>query len=251
MSARRTNLPFAFRILVATALVASPFTTARATTAPAADHAPGAVPSEPAQARAGATADTTVAPSPNAPGAGVQPRLSSADGAGASESFHDAARSRQIPAGDAPAGTVQVVVYKSKRTLALYRDGIFGKEYRIVLGLQPDGPKRHEHDARTPEGLYRVVGKRPHERWQHFLALDYPNAHDRRAYAAAVLAGTIPDEDGAPFGIGGAIGIHGSDREEEQAAGDDWTKGCIAMSPADVAELDAAVPVGTMVWIVK
>ncbi len=176
---------------------------------------------------------------------------SPAGSAGARASGHDAARSGPATAIDAMAGAAQIVVYKSKRTLALYRGGIFEKEYRVVLGLQPDGRKRHEHDARTPEGRYRIVASRPHERWQRFLALDYPNADDRKSYAAEVRAGTIPDEEGAPFGIGGAIGIHGSDREDDQAAGKDWTKGCIAMSAADVEELVEAVPVGTTVWIVK
>lgn len=165
-------------------------------------------------------------------------------------SLHDAARRRTMRP-DELASPVQVVIYKSKRTLALYRAGVFDREFRIVLGLQPEGRKRHEHDARTPEGLYRIVGIRRHERWQHFLELDYPNADDRRSYAGGIRAGTIPDDDGAPFAIGGEIGIHGNDRAEEQAAGRDWTKGCIAMSAVDIEQVAAEVPVGTPVWIVK
>lgn len=146
---------------------------------------------------------------------------------------------------------VQIVVYKSRRSLALYRAGTFEIEYPVVLGLAPVGRKRHAHDARTPEGLYRVVGKRAHDRWQYFLALDYPNANDRRSYGEELRGGTIPDEDGEPFGIGDAIGIHGNDRPAEQAAGVDWTKGCIALKAADIAELVPKVPVGAPVWIVE
>jgi murein L,D-transpeptidase YafK len=146
---------------------------------------------------------------------------------------------------------VQVVVYKSKRLLSVYRDGVFQKEYRVVLGLVPDGRKRHASDARTPEGLYRVAGKRRHERWQHFLALDYPNAKDRAQYDSEVRRGAIPDDGGKPFGIGGDIGIHGNDRVAEQTAGIDWTKGCIAMSAADIQEINETVPVGAPVWIVQ
>jgi murein L,D-transpeptidase YafK len=146
---------------------------------------------------------------------------------------------------------VQVVVYKSRRLLAVYRNGAFEKEFRVLLGLAPDGHKRHAGDARTPEGRYRVTGKRRHDRWQHFLALDYPNARDRELYHAAVGRGAIPQENGKPFGIGGDIGIHGNDREEEQAAGIDWTKGCVAMSAADIDSLNALVPAGTEVWIVE
>lgn len=148
-------------------------------------------------------------------------------------------------------GQVQVVVYKSTRSLALYRSGTFEKEYSVVLGLAPVGRKRHAHDARTPEGLYRVIGKRAHDRWQYFLALDYPNTNDRRSYEEELRRGTIPDEDGKPFGIGDEIGIHGNDRQAEQAAGVDWTKGCIALKAADIAELVPKIPVGASVWIVE
>ncbi|MFN2376742.1 MAG: murein L,D-transpeptidase family protein [Candidatus Binatia bacterium] len=146
---------------------------------------------------------------------------------------------------------MQVVIYKASRTLALYRGGRFDKQYAVVLGLSPEGRKRHEGDARTPEGLYRVVGRREHAKWQYFLALDYPNEADRRAYDSEVARGRIPIEDGKPLGIGSAIGIHGNDRPAEQESGKDWTKGCIALGAEDARELAAAVPVGTPVWIVE
>lgn len=157
------------------------------------------------------------------------------------------------PATPAPAkwGPVQIVVYKARRSLALYRFGNFYREYPVVLGMNPEGRKRHAHDARTPEGLYHVVKKRPHERWQYFLDLDYPNDKDRRIYTEEKGAGRIPDEDGSPFAIGGSIGIHGNDRADQQAAGIDWTKGCVALEPADIAEIEALTPVGTPVWIVR
>jgi murein L,D-transpeptidase YafK len=148
-------------------------------------------------------------------------------------------------------GPVQLVVYKSKRTLALYREGNFEKEYPVVLGLVPVGTKRHEGDARTPEGLYHVTARQRHPRWQYFLALDYPNAADRAAWSSAVKKGKIPDEDGSPFAVGGSVGIHGNDRLVVQEAGIDWTKGCVALRPADIVELAAKVPVGTPVWIVQ
>lgn len=152
---------------------------------------------------------------------------------------------------DAAWGKAQIVVYKSRRTLALYRHGDFVKEFRVVLGLQPRGRKRHANDARTPEGLYHVVAAQRHPRWQWFLAIDYPNETDRCAYAREREAGRIPDEDGTPFAIGGSVGIHGNDRPEIQRSGTDWTKGCIAMEAADIGEVAQAAPPGTPVWIVE
>jgi len=146
---------------------------------------------------------------------------------------------------------VQLVVYKSRRILALYRFGSFEKEYPVVLGLQPKGRKRHANDARTPEGLYRVVEKRRHERWQWFLAIDYPNDADRAAYETALREKKIPDERGKPMTIGGDVGIHGNDRDDDQKSANDWTKGCVALKKADIEELAPRVPVGTPVWIVE
>ncbi|HEY2773038.1 MAG TPA: L,D-transpeptidase [Candidatus Binatia bacterium] len=148
------------------------------------------------------------------------------------------------------AAGVEVVVYKSERKLALYRGGRFEREFRVVLGLDPDGAKLHENDARTPEGLYRIIARHPHARWQFYLALDYPNARDRRNYEDARGAGRIPDDHGKPFAIGGSVAIHGNDRLVVQDAGIDWTKGCIALSDPDIRAVAAEVPVGTPVWIV-
>jgi murein L,D-transpeptidase YafK len=146
---------------------------------------------------------------------------------------------------------VQIVVYKTERLLAVYRSGNFARQYPVVLGLEPRGRKRHAHDARTPEGLYHVVSSRRHARWQFFLSLDYPNEIDRRAYADELRRGRIPDDGGEPVGIGGAIGIHGTDREADQKAGVNWTKGCISLSARDVVELAAIVRAGSPVWIVE
>lgn len=198
------------------------------------------------------TIGTTAAASrADAAGAATSPRASA--GAGAAGRKTAGARAAvAAPAATITAwGPVQLVVYKSKRTLAVYREGNFEKEYPVVLGLVPDGAKRHEGDARTPEGLYHVTARHRHPRWQWFLALDYPNAADRAAWSSAVKKGKIPDEDGSPFGVGGSVGIHGNDRLVVQEAGLDWTKGCIALRANDIVELAAEVPVGTPVWIVQ
>jgi len=152
---------------------------------------------------------------------------------------------------ETPWGPLQVVVFKGRRMLAVYRHGILEREYPIVLGIKPDGRKRFAFDARTPEGKYRITDKRPHERWQYFLAIDYPNDSDKAVYAQELARGIIPDVGGKPLDIGSGLGIHGNDRPQEQAAGIDWTKGCVAMSRDDIAALYAIVEVGTPVWLVE
>lgn len=145
--------------------------------------------------------------------------------------------------------SVAVVVTKHTRRLELYRRGGLVGAFPVVLGARPDGPKRYEGDMRTPEGIYRVSNKRPHERWGHFIEIDYPNETDRRVYESEAAAGRIPLFARQLPGIGGRVGIHGNDRPRDQASGRDWTRGCIAMRNEDVAVLYDLVDVGTPVLV--
>ncbi|MFT4571680.1 MAG: hypothetical protein ACI8TX_000241 [Hyphomicrobiaceae bacterium] len=148
-------------------------------------------------------------------------------------------------------GPLQLVVYKGKRTLLVYREGVFYKQYPIVLGFKPDGRKRFAHDARTPEGYYRIIDKRPHNRWGYFMAIDYPNERDRFIYKAEVQQGLVPVENGRPFSIGSGLGLHGTDKPGKQAAGINWTKGCVALSNDAISELYEMVEVGTPIWLLE
>jgi len=145
--------------------------------------------------------------------------------------------------------SVAVVVTKHARRLELYRRGGLVGAFPVVLGARPDGPKRYEGDMRTPEGIYRVTGKRVHGRWSYFIEIDYPNDADRRAYESEAAAGRIPLFARQLPGLGGRVGIHGNDRPRDQASGRDWTKGCIAMRNEDVAVLYDLVDVGTPVVV--
>jgi murein L,D-transpeptidase YafK len=145
--------------------------------------------------------------------------------------------------------SVAVVVTKHTRRLELYRRGGLVGAFPVVLGARPDGPKRYEGDMRTPEGVYRVTGKRVHGRWSYFIEIDYPNESDRRAYESEAAAGRIPLFAQQLPGLGGRVGIHGNDRPRDQASGRDWTKGCIAMRNEDVAVLYELVDVGTPVVV--
>ena len=134
-----------------------------------------------------------------------------------------------------------VVVKKGKRKLHLYRDCRLVKTFPIDLGENPKGPKLHQGDMRTPEGLYRVIEKKDRGQTKYYLALllDYPNDQDRARHELAVRKGKIPLE----AGIGGLIEIHGEGR------GEDWTQGCVALYNQHMTELFNNIPPGTPVWI--
>lgn len=144
-----------------------------------------------------------------------------------------------------------LVVRKEERTLTVYHSTQQVKVYPIVLGIASYGPKVYQGDLRTPEGVYRISSKRPHARWSRFMLLSYPNDDDRSRYAMALSEGRVPIIDGRPPGIGGAVGIHGTDREDSNVRGDDWTFGCVSLLNQHVAELYDLIPIGTPVLIEK
>ncbi len=142
-----------------------------------------------------------------------------------------------------------VVVRKSCRTLDVYRHGVRIESFPAVFGLGGSGKKLYEGDLRTPTGLYMIVDSRRHPRWDRFLLLDYPNLQDLHQYWLAMEAGRIPRRGDRYARIGGAVGIHGTDRPEANRRGEDWTFGCISLSNPDIEELADTVPVGTLVLI--
>ena len=145
--------------------------------------------------------------------------------------------------------SLALVVHKSRQILSVYRNGTLTERYAAVFGQQIRGDKLYEGDLRTPEGLYRVVGKRKHGRWRHFLELDYPNERDRERYRSNLRDGRIPVIRGKTLGIGAGIGIHGSDRPAEQHNATNWTRGCIALANDDVDEIRRLVKLGTPVLV--
>jgi murein L,D-transpeptidase YafK len=148
-----------------------------------------------------------------------------------------------------PATGLALVVHKSTQKLTVFDDGVPIYEFPVVTGRRASGKKRFEGDMRTPEGVYHVVDKHPHARWRYFIEIDYPNTDDVAAYANAVADGQVPVINGEFVGIGGKVGIHGSDHYDDQARGRNWTMGCVAMRSDDVAVVYDIVRPGTTVWI--
>lgn len=140
-----------------------------------------------------------------------------------------------------------IVVDKPSRRLVLYRHGAPVKSYPVVLGRN-SGRKRFEGDRRTPSGIYQITDKRPHAKYDRFLAINYPNERDLAEYRAALSRNPAPVL-GRYKGPGGLVGIHGSDSEVLNRTGVDWTFGCVSLMNRDVEELYAEVSEGTPVLI--
>lgn len=136
-----------------------------------------------------------------------------------------------------------VLVRQSCRTVSVYRKGEWEKTYHDVSFGRVRGDKEEEGDRKTPLGLYQIVGKRVHPRWQRFLLLSYPNVRDREVHEEAMKEGHVSN------GPGGQIGIHGTDEPVLNESGVDWTFGCISLKNSDVREFYAMIPSGTLVLI--
>ena len=158
-------------------------------------------------------------------------------------SLYDPERDRFLPWAEDT--TQLIIVDKQSRELVLYRNGRAVKTYPVVLGRNL-GRKRHEGDRRTPSGLYEITDKHRSEKYDRFMALSYPNDDDRAQFQAAVAAGRI---SGVQLTPGGLIGIHGTDKDDFNRLGINWTFGCISLANRDVEELYGEVGEGTPVLI--
>ncbi len=135
----------------------------------------------------------------------------------------------------------RILVLKSERRLLLMQDDEVLKSFWIALGRRPVGQKIERGDGRTPEGLYRIVGRTKDSLFYRALELSYPNEADKQR---ARERGVNP---------GGDILIHAvPDGYEPTGAGVrmiDWTNGCIAVTNADMDEIWDRVADGTWVEI--
>lgn len=136
-----------------------------------------------------------------------------------------------------------IVVSKADRVLILYKNGQKVLSYPVRLGFNGIREKRYQGDGATPEGRYRISGKRGQGQTQFYraLLLDYPNEEDRRRYQSARKTGLIP----ASKGIGGQIEIHGVENELMAQ-----TLGCVMLENAQMVYLYDRVEKGTPVTIV-
>ena len=148
-----------------------------------------------------------------------------------------------------PVGAVSIVVDKSNYELYVYDAKGWYATYPVVFGNNSLADKRMEGDKNTPEGTFRIVNKRVHEKWDRYMGIDYPTKESLQKFAARKQRGEIP-KTARP---GAGIGIHGVWPYEDFVVDryKNWTNGCIAMKNSDVEEIYSYVPIGTPISIRK
>lgn len=146
-----------------------------------------------------------------------------------------------------PVGIVSIIVDKSDYSLSVYDDKGWYATYPVVFGNNSLEDKKMEGDKLTPEGTFRIINKKPHNKWFKFLALDYPTKESWDKFKRRKESGEIP----ASASIGGAIGIHGTWPHEDFVIDryKNWTMGCVSMKNNDVLDLYTYTSVGTTVTI--
>jgi murein L,D-transpeptidase YafK len=146
-------------------------------------------------------------------------------------------------------GEVYIIIVKSTYELNVYdKDGWYAT-YPVVFGNKSLEDKMMEGDRKTPEGEYHIASKRPHEKWDKMMLIDFPNKADFQKFNERKSKGLIPKS----AKIGGGIAIHGTWAHDDLAVDlyQNWTNGCVALKNDDVDELYGMAPVGTKVTIVK
>ncbi len=146
-------------------------------------------------------------------------------------------------------GQINIVIVKTDYELKVYDQDGWYATYPVVFGSKSLDDKMMEGDRKTPEGVYHIASKRPHEKWDKMMVIDYPTKADYDKFNERKAKGLIPK--GAK--IGGGIAIHGTWPHDDIAVDlyQNWTNGCIALKNEDVDELFDLVTIGTQVTIQK
>jgi murein L,D-transpeptidase YafK len=147
------------------------------------------------------------------------------------------------------ASTYSVVVDKTNYELKVYDQDGWLLTYPVVFGTSEMTDKMMEGDRRTPEGTYKIVSKKIHPEWGHFLLLDYPNQTDIEKFNERKRSGLIP----ANAKPGGGIAIHATRRNEDRFVDYyyNWTLGCVSTKREYAKELYNMLPIGTEVTILR
>jgi murein L,D-transpeptidase YafK len=146
-----------------------------------------------------------------------------------------------------PMGQLRIIIDKSKYELSVYDAKGWYATYPVVFGNASLEDKKMEGDKLTPEGSFRIINKRIHEKWDRYMGLDYPTKESLDKFNRRKAMGVIP-RWARP---GGGVGIHGCWPKEDFVVDryTNWTDGCIALKRADIEDLYSYVPLGTPIYI--
>jgi len=164
-------------------------------------------------------------------------------------SFTPVEKNHERLEGTGPEGTIYIIIDKSDYELQVYDDKGWYATYPVVFGSSSLDDKTMEGDRKTPEGTFKIISKKTHEKWDRFMMLDYPTKESYEKFNQRKQNGQIPQS----ASIGGGVGIHGTWPHEDYQVDKykNWTNGCIALKNEDVEDLYGYVPIGTKVIIRK
>ncbi len=140
-----------------------------------------------------------------------------------------------------------IIVDKSDYELKVYDEEGWYATYPIVFGSKDLGDKMKEGDKRTPDGKFKVILKKIHQKWGPELLLDYPNDMSIKKFNERKAKGLIPKN----ASIGNGIAIHATRPDEEWTVDNfyNWTDGCVSVKYTEMKDLFSYIPVGTPVTI--
>ena len=146
-------------------------------------------------------------------------------------------------------GSPYIIIDKSDYELKVYDEEGWYATYPVVFGNKSLDDKMIAGDRKTPEGNYKIISKRPHEKWDRMMLINYPTKIDIDKFNQRKAAGLIPKN----AKIGNGIGIHGTWDRDDMAVDyiQNWTNGCISLKRDEIEELYALIPIGTPVTIQK
>ncbi len=92
---------------------------------------------------------------------------------------------------EAPTGSVYIIVDKSDYELQIYDEVGWYATYPVVFGRKSLEDKMVEGDRKTPEGTFRILDKRPHQKWHKIMMLDYPTQESWQKFNHRKAQGVI------------------------------------------------------------
>lgn len=157
-----------------------------------------------------------------------------------------AMKAKRIPVKKAD-NSYYIIVDKSDYELKVYDEEGWYATYPIVFGSKDLSDKMREGDRRTPNGKFKVILKKIHQKWGPELLLDYPLPADVEKFNDRKKRGLVPKT----ARIGGGIAIHATRPEEEWTVDNfyNWTDGCISVKYTEMKDLYDYIQTGTEVTI--